>query len=406
MSTRTFAALAVLVAALAPRPAAADFLSDVALRVHLGFRLFNDDSALGNKPSGGTALSPSAVLGIRAEYELTRFLALEGEIPASVTDSRDDLARVIHFDPRLHVRLSAPRLSNGRVLLALTAGGGVPIVLSDNQTGLESDVLGEFYGGVALALEPRLGSLAVRFDARLHALPARGDQLFTPEFEFLATVYRAEPDRWRKIQLKRMKRVQGPPPPPDSDNDGIADKDDKCPKRPEDVDKFEDDDGCPDIDNDLDRVLDIADKCPIEREVLNGFEDEDGCADTLPQDLLDVEGVIGVRFASSTANFTTASLAILKNAALVLSKYPTVRLEIGGHTDNQGDEGANQSLSQTRANAVADYIATQGVSRDRLVPVGYGPFAPIAENETPAGRNQNRRVEFKVIRPQELKNKP
>jgi outer membrane protein OmpA-like peptidoglycan-associated protein len=65
----------------------------------------------------------------------------------------------------------------------------------------------------------------------------------------------------------------------DKDRDGIKDDDDKCPKAPEDVDGFEDSDGCPDLDNDNDGILDSLDKCPNQPEEKDGFQDEDGCPD-------------------------------------------------------------------------------------------------------------------------------
>ncbi len=68
-------------------------------------------------------------------------------------------------------------------------------------------------------------------------------------------------------------------PDPDNDEDEILDKDDKCPNEPEDQDGFEDEDGCPDPDNDKDGILDTKDKCPNEAEDQDGFEDEDGCPD-------------------------------------------------------------------------------------------------------------------------------
>ncbi len=68
---------------------------------------------------------------------------------------------------------------------------------------------------------------------------------------------------------------------PDKDNDGdvIADDADKCPDQPEDMDQFEDLDGCPEEDNDKDGLADVSDRCPNEPENINGFEDEDGCPD-------------------------------------------------------------------------------------------------------------------------------
>ncbi len=68
-------------------------------------------------------------------------------------------------------------------------------------------------------------------------------------------------------------------PDPDNDLDGIPDVDDKCPNEPEDIDGFEDQDGCPDLDNDQDGIPDTKEGCPFEPEDMDGFEDEDGCPD-------------------------------------------------------------------------------------------------------------------------------
>lgn len=65
----------------------------------------------------------------------------------------------------------------------------------------------------------------------------------------------------------------------DADGDGISDRNDQCPSDPEDIDGFEDGDGCPDPDNDRDGILDAADKCPNQAETFNGYEDADGCPD-------------------------------------------------------------------------------------------------------------------------------
>src|SRR5690606_16275363 len=65
----------------------------------------------------------------------------------------------------------------------------------------------------------------------------------------------------------------------DKDKDGVLDANDQCPTEPEDVDGFQDADGCPDLDNDLDSILDVNDKCPDAEEDLDGFQDADGCPD-------------------------------------------------------------------------------------------------------------------------------
>ncbi len=66
---------------------------------------------------------------------------------------------------------------------------------------------------------------------------------------------------------------------PDNDGDALPDEGDKCPNEAEDLDKFEDTDGCPELDNDKDGIPDVQDRCPDEAEVVNGYEDEDGCPD-------------------------------------------------------------------------------------------------------------------------------
>lgn len=68
----------------------------------------------------------------------------------------------------------------------------------------------------------------------------------------------------------------------DNDKDGIYDSEDKCPDQAEDMDGFRDDDGCPDDDNDKDGILDKDDICPHEKEIVNGYKDEDGCPDEVP----------------------------------------------------------------------------------------------------------------------------
>jgi len=82
-----------------------------------------------------------------------------------------------------------------------------------------------------------------------------------------------------------------PPMERDADADGIVDDDDACPNEPEDIDLFEDSDGCPEVDNDRDGVLDIADQCLMEPEDVDGFEDENGCPD--PDN--DADGIVDLK---------------------------------------------------------------------------------------------------------------
>ena len=77
-----------------------------------------------------------------------------------------------------------------------------------------------------------------------------------------------------------------------------------------------------------------------------------------------------------------------------MKKYTSVNLEVQGHTDNKGSEKKNKKLSETRANAVVQYLIKKGVAKDRLRAVGYGSEMPIADNNTAEGRAENRRVEL------------
>ncbi len=87
----------------------------------------------------------------------------------------------------------------------------------------------------------------------------------------------------------------------------------------------------------------------------------------------------------------------LDKLVLMLKKFPFMKIEIGGHTDNTGDANKNKTLSQNRAKAVRDYLVSKGVETTRLQFVGYGDTQPIEDNKTPEGRAKNRRTVFKVL---------
>ena len=91
------------------------------------------------------------------------------------------------------------------------------------------------------------------------------------------------------------------------------------------------------------------------------------------------------------------SKAELGKLIAFLLKNTAMHIEIGGHTDNEGSDAHNMTLSQNRAKAVYDYLTANGISADRLSFKGYGESMPIESNDTPAGRANNRRTEFKVI---------
>jgi OOP family OmpA-OmpF porin len=88
---------------------------------------------------------------------------------------------------------------------------------------------------------------------------------------------------------------------------------------------------------------------------------------------------------------------VLGSAAKVLQTYPSISLQISGHTSSEGDAAVNQRLSQERADAVKQWLVDNGVPPERLKTRGAGPDEPIADNKTAAGREKNRRIEFKVL---------
>jgi outer membrane protein OmpA-like peptidoglycan-associated protein len=189
----------------------------------------------------------------------------------------------------------------------------------------------------------------------------------------------------------------GCPEDKDGDKDGIPDSRDRCPKEWGDTPS-----GCPIPDQDQDGILDSTDECDEEPETYNGFKDEDGCPDEEPQELKQFTGVVrGIRFASGKAVIRADSYRTLDRAAKVLKQYPEVRLEIVGHTDSTGSRETNVELSQRRAEAVKKYLAGKGIEESRLQVRGAGPDEPIGDNKTNAGRAQNRRIEFHLLKPGE-----
>jgi outer membrane protein OmpA-like peptidoglycan-associated protein len=105
-----------------------------------------------------------------------------------------------------------------------------------------------------------------------------------------------------------------------------------------------------------------------------------------------------VTFATASSNIDSRFYAVLDDVAQVLSTYDQSVVDIVGHADSRGEAAYNQTLSEQRASSVAGYLIQRGVIRERLYVAGRGEMAPIASNDTDAGRAQNRRVEI-VIRP-------
>ncbi len=208
--------------------------------------------------------------------------------------------------------------------------------------------------------------------------------------------------------------ARGCPLPADADGDGVTDADDACPNTRAGVSV--DTRGCPvaaptptptppPADRDGDGVPDAGDACPNtpggQRVDVRGcpimievreVAPPPGEAGPVPAGVLQ-----GVTFRGGTAVLSPESRAALDQVARSLLANPSVRVEIAGFTDSTGSQALNMSLSQARANMVRWYLIDRGVPGARMMARGYGPENPIASNDTPQGRAQNRRVELRRI---------
>lgn len=184
----------------------------------------------------------------------------------------------------------------------------------------------------------------------------------------------------------------------DTDSDGILDKDDDCPDRAEDLDDFEDGDGCPEFDNDNDSIPDEYDECPDMPEEEGG--DGDGCPSQTYVEIVDGEiQIFGkVQFKTGSDELDPDSEPLLDQIAAAMRANPQVtKLRIEGHTDDVGDDSINQRLSEQRARSVETALVKRGIDKGRLETRGYGESQPTAPNRSAAGRAKNRRVEFIIV---------
>jgi len=225
-----------------------------------------------------------------------------------------------------------------------------------------------------------------------------------------------------------------PPPPPapapapvaavvivDDDHDGVANVSDRCPNTP--AGASVDANGCApsQLDDDNDKVMNDADKCP--NTAAGAVVDSNGCSDAQRDD--DRDGVTNdkdecpntpaniavdargcnvkpivlknVTFQTNNSILQPGSAATLDTIVAALKAHPSIRIQISGYADSVGAEKRNMRLSNARAQSVRSYILGKGITPDRVVAVGYGEADPIAPNNTPEGRAENRRVELLVL---------
>ncbi|WP_299223316.1 OmpA family protein [uncultured Psychroserpens sp.] len=178
---------------------------------------------------------------------------------------------------------------------------------------------------------------------------------------------------------------------PDADADGVADNADDCPNEKGPAANK----GCPWPDTDGDGVLDKDDQCPNEA----GTVANNGCPEVNPtvevmEELNNYARTI--LFDSGKSTFKKETQPVLEAMTAIFKDYPRANFSLEGHTDSQGAKTSNQLLSERRANAVRDYLISNGIDADRLTATGFGEDYPIDTNKTSTGRKNNRRVEVKL----------
>ncbi|MCD4690687.1 OmpA family protein [bacterium] len=223
-------------------------------------------------------------------------------------------------------------------------------------------------------------------------------------------------------------------PEPDNDMDGILDEDDECPNDPEDFDGDNDEDGCPDIDMDGDGIMDMDDACPEEPEDIDGFEDEDGCPDVDndgdgvldPLDMcpntpkgvkVDEKGCeikvkppataaaniypVGVLFPLNSKTLSADVKGKLDEMVVILTDNPELLAEVSGYACDLGADDYNQTLSESRAQMVIDYLGGHGVDAERFIMKAFGETRPEFPNTNEVNRQKNRRVVITPVNPPE-----
>ena len=175
--------------------------------------------------------------------------------------------------------------------------------------------------------------------------------------------------------------------PVDSDGDGISDANDRCAGTP--AGTAVDANGCAmSTDDDNDGIANSMDQCPGTK--AGAKVDDKGCYIIITETkTVNLE----VGFASNSAEVPSSAMGEIKEVADFLTQYPLTNVAIEGHTDDSGSAAYNKTLSQKRADAVAQVLITEfGVDSSRVSAMGYGEERPIVANDTALNRAKNRRV--------------
>jgi outer membrane protein OmpA-like peptidoglycan-associated protein len=136
--------------------------------------------------------------------------------------------------------------------------------------------------------------------------------------------------------------------------------------------------------------LDKEDNCPD----VPGPKSNKGCPDILDR-------ASKVLFETGKAVIKPQSYPLLDELAALLKKYTDSRITLEGHTDSEGADEDNMILSKNRAKAVGDYLIKKGIDESRITNDGFGETRPIDTNDTPAGKQKNRRVDMRLTNKKE-----
>ena len=302
----------------------------------LGAHAFSHTTELGS-PDDSSQPGPasSGLFGARAAYVITPRLAVEGELAVIPTKERAVGDAAMVYGLGAHVRFD---LLTGKLRPFVVAGVGANILRSSSPL-MGNDVDQAYHWGLGArwALSERVD---VRVDGRQELVPDRKHNGATSDFEVtLGASYRLGSFTRRKPVVVAAPVTPTPPPQP-------------APPPP---------------------PL-IPAPAPI-------------------------RDLAGIGFELDSAVISIDSAPIMEKAYALLHAQPRLRVEVSGHTSADGDADRNLRLALARAEAVKAYLVGRGIGPDQIETVGHGSEMPVAENQTDAGRRQNRRIEFHVLEP-------
>lgn len=186
--------------------------------------------------------------------------------------------------------------------------------------------------------------------------------------------------------------------PPDRDDDGVIDADDACPDVPGVRSADAAKNGCPG-DRDGDTVIDPQDACPNDPGAPDADPEKNGCPKARVEQG-QIKILERIEFKTGSAQILPESTPILEAVRAILNEHAEITaLAIEGHTDDVGKPEYNQKLSDRRAASVKSWLVNHGIQSRRLSSAGFGMTRPLDSNDSEAGRERNRRVEFHIQGP-------